>query len=178
MLATRGTSVARTISAAQASVLALAYIAREMAQLIDGKAIASKIRAQLAQDVARLRETTGVIPGLAVVRVGEDPGSKIYVGAKRKAAQEIGLKDWEYHYDASVSRVELLDRIAQLNQLAEVHGVLVQLPLPPHLDPEEIIAAVDPRKDVDGFHPLNAGKLLLGRPGVRPCTPLGVMRLL
>jgi methylenetetrahydrofolate dehydrogenase (NADP+)/methenyltetrahydrofolate cyclohydrolase len=178
MLATSGTSVARTISAAQASVLALAYIAREMAQLIDGKAIASKIRAQLAQDVARLRETTGVIPGLAVVRVGEDPGSKIYVGAKRKAAQEIGLKDWEYHYDASVSRVELLDRIAQLNQLAEVHGVLVQLPLPPHLDPEEIIAAVDPRKDVDGFHPLNAGKLLLGRPGVRPCTPLGVMRLL
>jgi methylenetetrahydrofolate dehydrogenase (NADP+)/methenyltetrahydrofolate cyclohydrolase len=178
MVATSGTSVARTISAAQASVLALAYIAREMAQLIDGKAIASKIRAQLAQDVARLRETTGVIPGLAVVRVGEDPGSKIYVGAKRKAAQEIGLKDWEYHYDASVSRVELLDRIAQLNQLAEVHGVLVQLPLPPHLDPEEIIAAVDPRKDVDGFHPLNAGKLLLGRPGVRPCTPLGVMRLL
>ena len=149
-----------------------------MAQLIDGKAIASKIRTQLAQEVARLRATKGIVPGLAVVRVGEDPGSKIYVGAKRKAAQEIGLRDWEYHFDASVSRVELLDRIAQLNEAADVHGVLVQLPLPPHLDPEEIIAAVHPGKDVDGFHPFNAGRLLLGRPGVRPCTPLGVMRLL
>jgi methylenetetrahydrofolate dehydrogenase (NADP+)/methenyltetrahydrofolate cyclohydrolase len=149
-----------------------------MAQIIDGKAIASKIRAELAQEVARLRSTRGVVPGLAVLRVGEDPGSKIYVSSKRKAAQEIGLKDWEYHYDAAVSATELLDRIARLNESADVHGILVQLPLPRHIDTEGIISAVLPRKDVDGFHPLNAGKLLLGRPGVRPCTPLGVMRLL
>ncbi len=149
-----------------------------MAKLIDGKAIAAKIRAQLAQEVARLRSERGVVPGLAVVRVGEDPASKIYVGAKRKAAQEIGIKDWEYHCEASIRRDELLDRIARLNQSAEVHGILVQLPLPAHLDAEEIINAVHPRKDVDGFHPANAGRLLLGRPGVKPCTPLGVMKLL
>jgi methylenetetrahydrofolate dehydrogenase (NADP+)/methenyltetrahydrofolate cyclohydrolase len=149
-----------------------------MAKLIDGKAIASKIREQLSQEVERLRATAGIVPGLAVLRVGEDPGSKIYVNAKRKAAQEVGLKDWEYHYDASASQRQLLDRIAQLNESAEVHGILVQLPLPPNLNSEEVISAVLPRKDVDGFHPVNAGKLLLGRPGPRPCTPLGVMRLL
>jgi methylenetetrahydrofolate dehydrogenase (NADP+)/methenyltetrahydrofolate cyclohydrolase len=149
-----------------------------MAQLIDGKAIASRIRVQLAQEVARLGATAGVVPGLAVLRVGEDPGSKVYVAAKRKAAQEVGLKDWEYHYPAAVSSRELLERIAQLNESAEVHGILVQLPLPRQIDSEEIVSAVLPRKDVDGFHPVNAGRLLLGRPGVRPCTPMGVMRLL
>ena len=154
------------------------YIRVDMAKLIDGKAIASKIRAQLAQEVVRLRETRGVVPGLAVARVGEDPGSKIYVTAKRKAAQEIGLNDWEYHFDASVTRSQLLERIARLNEDVAVHGILVQLPLPDHLDGGEIIDHILPSKDVDGFHPVNAGKLLLGRPGTRPCTPLGVMRLL
>jgi methylenetetrahydrofolate dehydrogenase (NADP+)/methenyltetrahydrofolate cyclohydrolase len=149
-----------------------------MAELIDGKAIASKIRARLAQEVARLRAAGGVVPGLAVVRVGEDPGSKIYVAAKRKAAKEIGLNEWEYHFDASVTGSQLLERIARLNEDAAVHGILVQLPLPGHLDGGEIIEQILPRKDVDGFHPVNAGKLLLGRPGLRPCTPLGVMRLL
>src|SRR5215510_12272068 len=149
-----------------------------MAKLIDGKAIASKIRAKLAQDVARLRAAGGVVPGLAVVRVGEDPGSKIYVAAKRKAAKEIGLNDWEYHFDDSVTRSQLLERIARLNESAEVHGILVQLPLPGHLDAGEIIDEILPSKDVDGFHPVNAGKLLLGRPALRACTPLGVMRLL
>ncbi len=149
-----------------------------MAQIIDGKAIAAKIRAELTEEVKRLRSTRGVVPGLAVLRVGEDPASKIYVGSKRKAAQEIGLKDWEYHYDATVSEGELLERIARLNESAEVHGILVQLPLPRHIDSAGIISAVLPRKDVDGFHPVNAGKLLLGYPGVRPCTPMGVMRLL
>lgn len=149
-----------------------------MAKLIDGKAVASKVRAQLAEEVARLRAECGIVPGLAMVRVGEDPASKVYVAAKRKAAQEIGVTDWEHHFPALVTRAELLERIASLNERTEVHGILVQLPLPAHLEADEIINEVLPSKDVDGFHPMNAGKLLLGQPGVRPCTPLGVMKLL
>jgi len=149
-----------------------------MGQLIDGKAIALRIRAQLAQEAKELRAQRGIVPGLAVVRVGEDPASKIYVGTKRKAAQEVGFKDWEHHFDASVTQAELLDTIRRLNESNDVHAILVQLPLPPYLDAEAVISAVRPDKDVDGFHPLNAGKLFLGRPGTKPCTPLGIMRLL
>jgi methylenetetrahydrofolate dehydrogenase (NADP+)/methenyltetrahydrofolate cyclohydrolase len=148
-----------------------------MAQLIDGKAIAAKIRAGLAEQVARLQQR-GIAPGLAVIRVGEDAPSKIYVAAKRKAAREIGIRDWEYQLPETVSQPEVLERIRNLNDSPEVHGILVQLPLPAQLNPDPVISAVHPEKDVDGFHPLNAGKLFLGRPVVKPCTPLGIMKLL
>ena len=149
-----------------------------MAQLIDGKAIAAKVRAEVAGRVAQLKSERGVVPGLAVVRVGEDPASKIYVTGKQKAAKEAGFNAWEYHFDASATQTEVLKRISQLNGDAQVHGVLVQLPLPKQLDANEIITSVLPHKDADGFHPVNAGNLSLGRPGPRPCTPLGIMRML
>lgn len=148
------------------------------AQLIDGKAVAAKVRAKLKDEVARFRELRGFVPGLAVVRVGEDPASKIYVGSKRKAAEEIGFLSTEHHLDASVGQAELLELIGRLNRDAQAHGILVQLPLPKHLDAEKVLFAIDPRKDVDGFHPLNAGQLFQGKGGLRPCTPVGVMRLL
>lgn len=149
-----------------------------MAQLIDGKAIAAQVRREVAEEARQLRESRGIIPGLAVLRVGEDPGSKIYVTAKRKAAEEVGFRSWEYHFDASASQAEVLGQVQSLNRDPLVHGILVQLPLPPQLMSDEIISAVLPEKDVDGFHPINAGNLFLGRPGMRPCTPMGIMRLL
>ncbi|HLL53927.1 MAG TPA: bifunctional methylenetetrahydrofolate dehydrogenase/methenyltetrahydrofolate cyclohydrolase FolD [Myxococcaceae bacterium] len=149
-----------------------------MAQLIDGKAIAAKVRAEVAEGVKRLQESKGIVPGLAVVRVGEDPASKVYVGGKRKAAKEIGFHEEEHHFDEKVSQAEVLDRIAQLNASPKVHGILVQLPVPKHLNGDELISAVMAEKDADGFHPFNAGNLALGRPATRPCTPLGVMRML
>jgi methylenetetrahydrofolate dehydrogenase (NADP+)/methenyltetrahydrofolate cyclohydrolase len=149
-----------------------------MAQLIDGKAIAATVRAQVAQEARVLRAGRGVVPGLAVVRVGEDPASRIYVTSKRKAAEEAGFNAWEYHFEDTVSQAQILDQIRKLNENAAVHGVLVQLPLPRHVNAEEVISAVLPEKDVDGFHPVNAGNLFLGRDGVKPCTPLGIMHLL
>lgn len=149
-----------------------------MAQLIDGKAVAARVRAEVKADVERLKAARGLVPGLAVVRVGEDPASKIYVTGKKKAAEEVGFNSWEHHLEASISQDALLARVRELNEDPAVHGILVQLPLPRHIDAERIISAVSPEKDVDGFHPVNAGKLSLGRPGLRPCTPFGVMRLL
>jgi methylenetetrahydrofolate dehydrogenase (NADP+) / methenyltetrahydrofolate cyclohydrolase len=149
-----------------------------MAQLIDGKAVAAKIRAELKEKVADLQARKGIAPGLAVVRIGEDPASKVYVSSKKKAAEEIGFGSWEHHLDAGVTQAEVLKIIDQLNRDPRVHGVLVQLPVPKQLDPDALISAVLPEKDADGFHPVNAGNLSLGRPGTRPCTPYGVMRLL
>ncbi len=149
-----------------------------MAQLIDGKAIAAKVRAEVAEGVKRLQASKGIVPGLAVVRVGEDPASKVYVGGKRKAAHEIGFHEQEHHFDEKVSQSEVMDRIAQLNADPAIHGILVQLPVPKQLNGDELISAVKAEKDADGFHPVNAGNLALGRPGTRPCTPLGVMRML
>jgi methylenetetrahydrofolate dehydrogenase (NADP+) / methenyltetrahydrofolate cyclohydrolase len=149
-----------------------------MAQLIDGKAIAAQVRREVAEGARQLRVSRGITPGLAVVRVGEDPGSKIYVTAKRKAAEEVGFRSWEYHFDASASQVDVLAQVQSLNRDPSVHGILVQLPLPAQLMSDEIISAVLPEKDVDGFHPINAGNLFLGRRGIRPCTPMGIMRLL
>ncbi|MCP3101253.1 bifunctional methylenetetrahydrofolate dehydrogenase/methenyltetrahydrofolate cyclohydrolase FolD [Myxococcus sp. K15C18031901] len=149
-----------------------------MGQLIDGKAVAARVRAQVKTDADRLRAARGLTPGLAVVRVGEDPASKVYVTAKKKAAEEVGFHSWEHHLDARVSQEALLSLVHRLNEDPAVHGILVQLPLPGHLDADAVVAAVLPEKDVDGFHPVNAGNLLLGRPGPRACTPLGVMRLL
>jgi methylenetetrahydrofolate dehydrogenase (NADP+)/methenyltetrahydrofolate cyclohydrolase len=149
-----------------------------MAALIDGKAIAAQVRSEVAEQARALREARGIVPGLAVVRVGEDPGSKIYVGAKRRAAEEVGFRSWEHHFDASVSQAEVLAILQALNRDPAVHGILVQLPLPSQLKADEVISAVLPHKDVDGFHPVNAGKLFLGQPGTQPCTPAGIMRLL
>ncbi|AKF81236.1 bifunctional 5,10-methylene-tetrahydrofolate dehydrogenase/ 5,10-methylene-tetrahydrofolate cyclohydrolase [Myxococcus fulvus 124B02] len=149
-----------------------------MAQLIDGKAVAARVRAEVKAEVDRLRAEKGLVPGLAVVRVGEDPASKTYVTGKKTAAEEVGFLSWEHHRDSTVSQDELLALVRRLNEDPAVHGVLVQLPLPRHIDPDVIISAVRPEKDVDGFHPLNAGNLVLGRPATRACTPLGVMRLL
>lgn len=149
-----------------------------MAQLIDGKAIAAQVRAEVKADVERLQRERGFVPGLAVVRVGEDPASKIYVTGKKKAAQEVGFNSWEHHLDESVSQAELLALVERLNNDAAVHGILVQLPLPKHIHAETVITAVRPEKDVDGFHPVNAGRLSLGQPGLRPCTPVGILRLL
>ena len=149
-----------------------------MAQLIDGKAIAARVRAEVKADVERLKASRGLTPGLAVVRVGEDPASKIYVTGKKKAAEEVGFNSWEHHQDASITQAELLEVVRKLNEDPAVHGILVQLPLPKHIDAEAIITAVKPEKDVDGFHPFSAGNLSLGKPGLRPCTPFGVMRLL
>jgi methylenetetrahydrofolate dehydrogenase (NADP+)/methenyltetrahydrofolate cyclohydrolase len=149
-----------------------------MAQLIDGKAVAAKVRAEIATEARALQTQRGVVPGIALVRVGEDPASKTYVGSKKKAAQELGFNQWEHPLEASVSQQKVLGLIAQLNASAEVHGILVQLPLPPQIKSDAVIAAIAPEKDVDGFHPISAGNLFLGRPGFRPCTPAGVMRLL
>jgi methylenetetrahydrofolate dehydrogenase (NADP+)/methenyltetrahydrofolate cyclohydrolase len=149
-----------------------------MTRLIDGKAIAARVRAEVQAEVERLKAARGLVPGLAVVRVGEDPASKIYVTGKKKAAEEVGFRSWEHHFDASISQEELLAQVRRLNDASAVHGILVQLPLPKHIDAELIISTVKPEKDVDGFHPLSAGNLSLGRPGLRPCTPAGVMRLL
>ncbi|MDQ3265833.1 MAG: bifunctional methylenetetrahydrofolate dehydrogenase/methenyltetrahydrofolate cyclohydrolase FolD [Myxococcota bacterium] len=149
-----------------------------MAQLIDGKAVAAKIRAELKDQVLKLQQETGITPGIAVIRIGDDPASKVYVGGKKKAAEEIGFRSWEHHLDAGVSQAEVMALIQKINDDPQVHGVLLQLPVPKQLDPDALISAVRPEKDADGFHPVNAGNLLLGRPGTKACTPWGVMRLL
>jgi methylenetetrahydrofolate dehydrogenase (NADP+)/methenyltetrahydrofolate cyclohydrolase len=144
------------------------------ATLIDGKAVAARLRAALAQRVAAL----GWPPGLVVVRVGEDPASGVYVRNKDKAAQEAGFASRTRHLPEATTEAELLAEIAALNADAHVDGILVQLPLPSHIRAEAAIAAVDPAKDVDGFHPMNAGRLASGLPGLVPCTPRGAMHLL
>jgi methylenetetrahydrofolate dehydrogenase (NADP+)/methenyltetrahydrofolate cyclohydrolase len=149
-----------------------------MAQRIDGKAVAARVRAEVAEGTAKLRAEKGITPGLAVVRVGEDPASKIYVSGKRKAALEVGFQSWEHHLGAEAPESAVLDQVAALNQDPAVHGVLVQLPLPKHMDPDRVIRSLRPEKDADGFHPVNAGQLFLGRPAVLPCTPAGILRLL
>jgi len=149
-----------------------------MGQLIDGKAVAAKVRAEVAEGVRQLQATRGVLPGIALVRVGEDPASKTYVGSKKKAAQELGFNSWEHHLEAQTPAEQVLGLIRELNARSDVHGILVQLPLPPQVKADAVIATISPEKDVDGFHPISAGNLFLGRPGFRPCTPWGVMRLL
>jgi methylenetetrahydrofolate dehydrogenase (NADP+)/methenyltetrahydrofolate cyclohydrolase len=146
--------------------------------IIDGKAIAAKVRSEVAQAVSELR-SRGLHPGLTVVRVGDDPASAIYVRGKRKDCEEVGMASVEHHPDASITQAELLALVAKLNADPKVHGILVQLPLPKHLDERQILDAIDPRKDADGFHPFNVGALSIGIPGTpRPCTPAGVMRML
>jgi methylenetetrahydrofolate dehydrogenase (NADP+)/methenyltetrahydrofolate cyclohydrolase len=146
--------------------------------IIDGKQIAAKVRGEVAQAVKELR-AKGIAPGLTVVRVGEDPASAIYVRGKRKDCEEVGIRSDEHHLAATTSQAELMALIARLNADPAVHGILVQLPLPKHLDERQVLDAIDPRKDADGFHPFNVGALSIGIPGApRPCTPAGVMRML
>ena len=148
-----------------------------MAQLIDGKAIAAEITEEMRLRAQALREK-GIVPCLAVILAGNDPASEIYVRNKRRACKRAGLESRMIRLDQSVSREEILREIHALNQDPAVHAVLVQLPLPGHLDETEILSAVLPEKDADGFHPLNAGRLLTGEKGVLPCTPAGCMELL
>jgi methylenetetrahydrofolate dehydrogenase (NADP+)/methenyltetrahydrofolate cyclohydrolase len=146
--------------------------------IIDGKQIAAKVRAEVAQGVKELK-ARGVATGLTVVRVGDDPASAIYVRGKRKDCEEVGIRSEEHHLSATVSQAELMALIGRLNADPSVHGILVQLPLPKHLDERAVLDAIDPRKDADGFHPFNVGALSIGIPGTpRPCTPAGVMRML
>ena len=148
-----------------------------MAQLIDGKAIAAEITEEMRLRAQALREK-GIVPCLAVILAGNDPASEIYVRNKRRACKRAGIESRMIRLDQSVSREEILREIHALNQDPAVHAVLVQLPLPGHLDETEILSAVLPEKDADGFHPLNAGRLLTGEKGVLPCTPAGCMELL
>jgi methylenetetrahydrofolate dehydrogenase (NADP+)/methenyltetrahydrofolate cyclohydrolase len=148
------------------------------ARLIDGTALAARIRGEVATEVATLR-ARGVVPGLTVVLVGDDPASAVYVGAKEKASREAGMAGETIRLPAETSQDELLALVHRLNADRAVHGILVQMPLPRHIDPEAVIHAIRPDKDVDGFHPVNAGKVLVGeKDGFAPCTPAGVQRML
>ncbi|MHB1846394.1 MAG: bifunctional methylenetetrahydrofolate dehydrogenase/methenyltetrahydrofolate cyclohydrolase FolD [Deltaproteobacteria bacterium] len=149
-----------------------------MGEIIDGKAIAQRVRAEVRAGAIALTEERAVSVGLALVRVGEDPASAVYVRSKIKACAEVGFRSIEQQLPQETPEAELLELVAKLNRDPAVHGILVQLPLPPHVDADRLLLAVDPAKDVDGFHPLNAGKLATGRPGVRACTPFGILRLL
>jgi methylenetetrahydrofolate dehydrogenase (NADP+)/methenyltetrahydrofolate cyclohydrolase len=148
------------------------------ATIIDGKAFAAKLRARIATGVADFRAKAGRVPGLAVVLVGEDPASSVYVRSKGKATREAGMQSIEHRLPADVSAETLLSLVADLNADPAIDGILVQLPLPAHIDSQAVISAIDPDKDVDGFHPINAGRLATGLPGFVPCTPLGCVMLL
>lgn len=148
------------------------------ANIIDGKSIAAQVRADIAKQVEDIKAKNGTIPGLAVVLVGEDPASAVYVRSKHKACQEVGMKSWVYTMPETTTQQELLAMVDKLNADPEVHGILVQSPPPPQIDEMAIVARIDPKKDVDGFHVQNAGSLFVGLQGFVACTPLGVMHLL
>lgn len=145
--------------------------------ILDGKALAAELRARIAADVAALRAAGRRVPGLAVVLVGGDPASQVYVGAKVKHTREVGMHSVERMLPATTSEEALLDEVARLNADPAVDGILVQLPLPDGLDARQVLEAIDPAKDVDGFHPMNVGKLSLGLPALEPCTPRGCVLL-
>jgi methylenetetrahydrofolate dehydrogenase (NADP+)/methenyltetrahydrofolate cyclohydrolase len=147
------------------------------ASIIDGKEIARQIRSELAEEVKRLK-ARGVVPGLGVILVGDDPASRSYVTAKEKACHEIGLFSDDNHLPVSTSREELLALVRRMNADPRINGILVQLPLPKAIDESEVLLAIDPDKDVDGFHPLNVGRMVLGEKAFMPCTPHGVVQLL
>ncbi|MFN3146868.1 MAG: bifunctional methylenetetrahydrofolate dehydrogenase/methenyltetrahydrofolate cyclohydrolase FolD [Paracoccaceae bacterium] len=148
------------------------------AEIIDGKAFAATVRGQVAEHVAKLQAGHGITPGLAVVLVGEDPASQVYVRSKGKQTVEAGMASFEHKLDAATSESDLLALIERLNNDPQVHGILVQLPLPAHLDSDLVINAIDPAKDVDGFHISNVGLLGTGQKSMVPCTPLGCLMLL
>jgi methylenetetrahydrofolate dehydrogenase (NADP+)/methenyltetrahydrofolate cyclohydrolase len=149
-----------------------------MAAIIDGKSVAKEVQKQIKDELDGLGRRWGLVPGLAVVLVGDDPASHIYVRNKEKACKEVGIKSFEHFLPATISERDLLALVHQLNKDKRVHGILVQLPLPAHIHAEKILEAVSPNKDIDGFHPVNQGSLLLGSDGFKPCTPMGIMKLI
>jgi methylenetetrahydrofolate dehydrogenase (NADP+)/methenyltetrahydrofolate cyclohydrolase len=149
----------------------------QSAVIMDGKAVGAKVRAEVKERATAFRQAHGRAPGLAVVQVGENPASSVYVRSKRKACEEAGIASFAHDVDGAVTREELLSLVRQLNADARVDGILMQLPLPVGINSNEIMDAIDPKKDVDGFHPHNTGLLAQKRPGLRPCTPYGVIRL-
>lgn len=148
------------------------------ALILEGKPVAHKVLGEVREGVERLKAEKGVTPTLAVVLVGDDPASQIYVGNKKKAADSVGIASRDFLYPAGLNRPDLLQLLSALNIDEEVHGVLLQLPLPKHLREDEAIAAIAPEKDVDGLHPMNLGRLLAGEPGTVPCTPAGCLQIL
>ena len=147
------------------------------AKVIDGKQVAAEMRAELKDTVAELK-TKGIVPGLAVVLVGEDPASKSYVTAKERACEEIGIYSDDNRLPADTSQEKLMALVDKLNNDPKINGILVQLPLPKHLDESQVLLGIDPNKDVDGFHPINVGKMVVGEDAFLPCTPHGVIQLL
>jgi methylenetetrahydrofolate dehydrogenase (NADP+)/methenyltetrahydrofolate cyclohydrolase len=148
------------------------------AQLIKGAEVAAQIREELKKEIAELKTKHKVVPGLVTVLVGADPASQVYVGAKEKTSKELGIYSERYDLPENTKQKELIDLINKLNNNPKIHGILVQLPLPKHLNEEEVLYAIDPKKDVDGFHPVNVGKLMIGEPDYLPCTPAGIQQLL
>ncbi len=148
------------------------------AQLIKGAEVAAQIRQELKQEIAELKAKHNVVPGLVTVLVGADPASQVYVGAKEKTSKELGIYSERYDLPEDTSQEDLLKLIAKLNKDPKINGILVQLPLPKHLNEEQVLYAIDPKKDVDGFHPVNVGKLMIGEPDYLPCTPAGIQQLL
>ena len=148
------------------------------AKIISGTEVARQIREELKQEIAQLKGKHNVVPGLVTVLVGADPASQVYVGQKEKTSKELGIYSERYDLPAETTQKELLALIEKLNKDQKINGILVQLPLPRHLNEEEVLYAIDPKKDVDGFHPVNVGKLMIGDPDYIPCTPAGIQQLL
>ena len=148
------------------------------AQLIKGSEIAKEIREDIKQEVAELKAKHNLVPGLVTVLVGEDPASQVYVGAKEKTSNELGIYSERHDLPADTSEEELLALVDKLNKDPKIHGILVQLPLPKHINETRVLYAIDPKKDVDGFHPVNVGKMMIGEPDYLPCTPHGIWQLL
>jgi methylenetetrahydrofolate dehydrogenase (NADP+)/methenyltetrahydrofolate cyclohydrolase len=148
------------------------------AKILDGKIVAAEIRAEIASDAAWLKEEHGIVPGLVTILVGEDPGSVSYVTAKGKAAKELGFHSVQENLPATVSESDLLALVDRYNRDERIHGILVQLPLPKHVDADKVLLAIRPDKDVDAFHPMNVGKMVIGNPDFLPCTPAGIQELI
>ena len=148
------------------------------AQIIKGSEVAKQIREELKQEIAELKEKHNLVPGLATVLVGEDPASQVYVGAKEKTSKVLGIYSERHDLPVDTSEEDLLALVDKLNKDPKIHGVLVQLPLPKHINATRVLYAIDPEKDVDGFHPVNVGKLMIGEPNYIPCTPHGIWQLL
>jgi methylenetetrahydrofolate dehydrogenase (NADP+)/methenyltetrahydrofolate cyclohydrolase len=148
------------------------------AELIKGAEIAAQIREELAKEIAELKAKHNVVPGLVTVLVGADPASQVYVGQKEKTSKELGIYSERYDLPVETTQEELLKLVDKLNKDPKINGILVQLPLPKHLKESEVLYAIDPKKDVDGFHPVNVGKLMIGEPDYMPCTPAGIQQLL
>ncbi len=148
------------------------------AKLIKGAEVAAEIREELKKEIAELKAKHNVVPGLVTVLVGADPASQVYVGAKEKTSKELGIYSERYDLPEKTTQQELLKLIDKLNKDPKINGILVQLPLPKHLNEGEVLYAIDPKKDVDGFHPVNVGKLMIGEPDYMPCTPAGIQQLL